>query len=437
LNNSIKFALKGGIELKVLKTKHKNIIKFEVVDSGVGIKPEIVDSLGIEYATFDTEKGLNKYGIGLGLNICKKLIKLLGPYDDLYISSIYGKGTKIGFLLYDKIQEQATLSLKTILTYSPRKKKYFCEKMKSSRQLETDPNVFPNLKRMSSDNPVNILELPNGNQMKKNEHDGIKDEDLSIIKKISSGFSIKIPIENSNSYNKKVSLSDFNLKMGTRRSFLKGESTNFHNIDIETKSKKADFSPCSNKLRREEAANLFSPFESFDFDLEESNYFNEGDLKINLKFFDELREFHCQKKKSRIKLLLADDNPFNLLILQSFFIKLKNLYDLQIDTAANGLVSIERFIENNGVESNDPYQFIFMDCIMPIKDGYTASIEIKKLIKNGDFYDVIIIAVTGMCGVEEEKKCLMFGMDDFLTKPVQEQELMDILNFYIQKFEIK
>ena len=117
---------------------------------------------------------------------------------------------------------------------------------------------------------------------------------------------------------------------------------------------------------------------------------------------------------------------------------MRGSYEFKVSSAANGLDAIEQFKESNGAESNDPYQFIFMDCMMPIKDGYTAALEIKELIKkNIEFYDVIIIAVTGMTGVEEEKKCLMFGMDDFLTKPVQERDLQDILSFYINKFDIK
>ena len=43
---------------------------------------------------------MNKQGIGLGLNICKKLIGLLGPKEKLFISSEEGKGSKFGFLLF-------------------------------------------------------------------------------------------------------------------------------------------------------------------------------------------------------------------------------------------------------------------------------------------------------------------------------------------------
>lgn len=440
LNNSIKFTMKGGVELRIRRTVLKDVIKFEVIDTGVGIRPEILQTLGNEYATYDTENGLNKYGVGLGLNICKKLIRLLGPYDDLFISSIYGKGTKIGFLLSQKIQEQASLSLRTIMTYSPRKKKYFGDKIGSLPvEMANSLNVIPVLRRHSDKSQIVNHKLMSLRFEIKNEgQDGIEEFQVIHSKKHSS-FSAKSPREIlSASMKKKVTLSDFNIKMETRRSLLRGESLNFHNFG--EAPKKVEVQPFDNKLKKEDVISLFSPFESFAVDSDESNYFNEGDLKINLKWFDE--DFHGNpspsSKSPQIKVLIVDDNPFNLLILQSFFKKLKGSYEFKVNSAANGLDAIEQFKENNGADSNDPYQFIFMDCVMPIKDGYTAALEIKELIKqNVEFYDVIIIAVTGMTGVEEEKKCLMFGMDDFLTKPVQERDLQDILSFYINKFEIK
>ena len=109
LGNSIKFTSKGFIKLKICKTYFRNVIKFEIKDTGVGIKPEILPQLFKPFATFDTETGLNKYGIGLGLNICKMIVSLLGPCDSLFVSSVYHTGTKFGFLLFTNIKEK-TLS---------------------------------------------------------------------------------------------------------------------------------------------------------------------------------------------------------------------------------------------------------------------------------------------------------------------------------------
>ena len=67
-------------------------MRFSIIDTGLGIKPEILEKLNknIAYSTFDNERGVNKEGIGLGLTICRKFVGLLGPYSDLMITSEIG-----------------------------------------------------------------------------------------------------------------------------------------------------------------------------------------------------------------------------------------------------------------------------------------------------------------------------------------------------------
>ncbi len=74
-----------------------------------------------------------------------------------------------------------------------------------------------------------------------------------------------------------------------------------------------------------------------------------------------------------------------------------------------------------------------MDCLMPIKNGYEASNEIKTLIKSKEYHETVIIGVTGLSGEEEEKKCLDNGMDGFIEKPISEQQCLDLIYFYVDK----
>ena len=69
------------------------------------MKPEILEKLNknIAYSTFDNDRGVNKEGIGLGLTICRKLAGLLGPYNDLHITSELGKGSCFSFEIYKNI----------------------------------------------------------------------------------------------------------------------------------------------------------------------------------------------------------------------------------------------------------------------------------------------------------------------------------------------
>jgi len=102
LTNAIKFTFQGFVKLKVsMVSESDNLIRFEVIDTGLGIKQENRADLMKPYATFDNpNKKVNKNGIGLGLFICKTLVGILGPEANLFIHSEEGKGTKVGFVAY-------------------------------------------------------------------------------------------------------------------------------------------------------------------------------------------------------------------------------------------------------------------------------------------------------------------------------------------------
>lgn len=70
----------------------------------------------IAYSTFDNDKGVNKEGIGLGLTICRKLVALLGPSDNLIIISELGKGSCFSFEIYKNIIQNSK-TIKSIKSY--------------------------------------------------------------------------------------------------------------------------------------------------------------------------------------------------------------------------------------------------------------------------------------------------------------------------------
>ena len=113
IGNSLKFTSKGFIRLVINSTPYKNVLKFEVYDTGCGIRKDMIQKLFNPYVTF-SESGNNNYGIGLGLNICQSIVQLLGPSEKLFISSVYGKGTKIGFLFFTNQEKPGSLPKNSI-----------------------------------------------------------------------------------------------------------------------------------------------------------------------------------------------------------------------------------------------------------------------------------------------------------------------------------
>jgi CheY-like chemotaxis protein len=113
-----------------------------------------------------------------------------------------------------------------------------------------------------------------------------------------------------------------------------------------------------------------------------------------------------------IRILMAEDNIINQrvgrLILQRAGFK--------IDVVADGSEAVE-------AHRTKPYDLILMDCQMPIMDGFEASRVIRQL----EHAQPIIVAVTANALVGEREKCLAAGMNDYLSKPFQADQLVSLV----------
>ena len=117
------------------------------------------------------------------------------------------------------------------------------------------------------------------------------------------------------------------------------------------------------------------------------------------------------------RILMAEDNLINQrvgkLILQRA--------GFSVDVAADGVETLE-------AHKKHPYDIVLMDCQMPHMDGFEASLEIRKL----PLKQPAIIAVTANALVGERERCLNAGMDDYLSKPFQAEQLIAIVMKWIR-----
>lgn len=125
------------------------------------------------------------------------------------------------------------------------------------------------------------------------------------------------------------------------------------------------------------------------------------------------------KYNNKIKILLVEDNDVN----RMFFIKLLKMNRLICDTAVNGKEAVD-------ICANEEYDIIFMDCQMPVMDGYEATKQIRKSQKNKK--SPIIIAMTAYAMKGDKEKCIEAGMDDYISKPIDINKITDILQTHIK-----
>jgi CheY-like chemotaxis protein len=87
-------------------------------------------------------------------------------------------------------------------------------------------------------------------------------------------------------------------------------------------------------------------------------------------------------------------------------------------------------VAENGQQALDywqkqPFDLIFMDCQMPVMDGYQASRRIRE--QETRFNRTPIVALTANATAEDKDACLEAGMDDYIAKPVRKDDLATML----------
>ena len=113
--------------------------------------------------------------------------------------------------------------------------------------------------------------------------------------------------------------------------------------------------------------------------------------------------------------LLAEDNDINQLVAVETLAEL----GYRADIAHDGLEAL-------ALAGTKPYLAILMDCQMPEMDGYTATAELRRR-EAGDHH-IPIIAMTAGAFVQDRQRCLQAGMDDYLAKPIDPDELRTALD---------
>ena len=129
-----------------------------------------------------------------------------------------------------------------------------------------------------------------------------------------------------------------------------------------------------------------------------------------------LREAEAQ---FRARVLVAEDNVVN----QRVAVRMLEKLGCRVDVATNGLEAVE-------ATGRITYHCIFMDCQMPEMDGYEATRVIRQReARTGA--RIPIIAMTANAMESDRERCLVAGMDDYLSKPVQPKELGTTLQKWI------
>jgi signal transduction histidine kinase/CheY-like chemotaxis protein len=136
------------------------------------------------------------------------------------------------------------------------------------------------------------------------------------------------------------------------------------------------------------------------------------------------RSFENQQEKAvhalkGAKILLAEDEPINRILTETIL----RQAGIEVTSVENGRQALNEARKGG-------YQVILMDVQMPFLDGLEATRKIRAHEKQHGGHQTII-ALTALAMRGDREKCLQAGMDDYLTKPIDKSQLIDILVKYL------
>lgn len=119
------------------------------------------------------------------------------------------------------------------------------------------------------------------------------------------------------------------------------------------------------------------------------------------------------KSNTPLRVLVVDDNAINQSLMKHLLLQ----WNIDFETASNGLEAVE-YLRNNDCD------LVLMDIQMPQMDGYAATQQIREELK----LNIPIIAMTAHALAGERERCLSRGMNEYISKPIKEEELFKLIS---------
>lgn len=149
---------------------------------------------------------------------------------------------------------------------------------------------------------------------------------------------------------------------------------------------------------------------------------NDYNFSASKSFFaKEARAITVNNENKKIKILLAEDNRINQILVQKILSKFK--FDCIV--VANGKLAVEAVVHEN-------FDVILMDLMMPIMNGYEATSAIRSM-KDHTKKNVPIIALSAVVTGSVTQACKAVGINEYISKPFESEDLYNVIMQYIEK----
>ena len=395
IGNAIKFTDHGEIIVSVSAqpmTGDQTRIRFQVADTGVGIHSQHRSSLFDVFTQADGDTTRAHGGTGLGLSISKQLVDLMG--GNIGFISEPGNGSVFWFEI-------------PMLVFSVQNKQFDNELFQNYSVLLVDDNSTHRtvLTNQLTDWKINVKQAENGLQALELMSLAYEEDipyDLVIIDLHMPGMSGLELARTINSHNH------------YRKSQLLMLNTIFESASVEQTQQSGIIAQITKPLRQSVLLDTLVCIASGDITKTMSSYKNTQQT-VN----------SSSKLQFDTDILIVEDHIVNQRLAQQIL----KACGCSVDTADNGQQAVI-------ATQNKRYDLIFMDCQMPILDGYQATQQIRnhEITLNKSSQETIqvpVIALTANALSTDREKCLASGMSDYLAKPFRKQQILEMLEKWI------
>ena len=379
VGNAVKFTERGeGIvtATQTSSTPTHTGIRFEVRDTGIGISPEMCQRVFEPFVQADGSDTRKYGGTGLGLSICRQIVEALG--GQIGVESEQGKGTTFWFTL--NFEKQAAVKGQEVLPDSQRLRTLVVAANESNRGIIGMKLGSLGLRSSGAGNPEEALAL-------------LRREATTADPFLCAVVDMNLAGNSGLDLSKTIKADP--LISGTKVLLMSSMADRVTDATLATAGAED---------------NLAKPLKHSRLQRALAGIFTANRATPSAPTAAPLRPVATDSPRS-LRILLAEDNPINQKV------SLMQLASLgyTADVAINGIEAVSAAKHGN-------YDLIFMDCQMPVMDGYTATQEIRR---SGNPVRIVAMTANAMHG--EREKCLAAGMNDYLSKPVRAEEIQRVL----------